>query len=269
MFQNLMKSMLALCACLLAGCSAPDVEVLEPVNVEAVAETQTQTVEDIAVKAPLNCPAMITAKSDYSKRDDQKYLFFSISHNPDFDIDLGDACRGDVKNLWHDFLRFEAEIESHLPNVKGWFNATIIFKNFPKTESELKHFIDQASKNQGLPHQLDNIDRSTLEGGLEYQNKILGLIIEQERIYWQAVHTPVMDTTLSKYGTVHLKVGSEKHAYCYHPHETCRGYYRYDDRKEERPESHIGVKSEFDLEYLWAGIGSYGFDLIEFKNSEN
>jgi len=260
-----MKSTSAFCACLLAGCSAPDARVSEPVNVEAVAETQT--VQNTAVKAPLNCPVMITVKSDYSKRDDREYLFFSISYNPDYDIDLGDACRGDVKNLWPDMLRFEAEIESHLPNVKGRFNSASILGNFSKTENELKRFIDQASKRQGLPQLLDNIDRSTLEGGLDYNRKILGLIREQEKNYWQTVHTPALRAIFSKYGTVNLRIGSEKQAYCYHPHDLCRGYLQVRETV-ERPESQIGNDSDYDLEYLWA-FASYHFDFVEIDNSEN
>jgi len=251
---------------LLAGCSSPVDESSKTENVEAVAEIQS--VQKAAVQAPLNCPAMIAAKSDYSKRDAQKYLFLLLVANPDFDIQREDVCQGDVKKLWPDILRFEAEIESHLPYVKGRFNSANLLHYFPKTEHEIKSFINQASNNQGLPHLLDNIDRSTLEGGLDYNRKILGVIIEQERAYWQTVQATAIDTVLSKYGTVHMRVGSEKHAYCYHPHELCRGYLRVRETV-ERPESQIGTDSEFDLEYLWAGIGSYHFDLIEFDNREN
>ncbi len=262
----------------IAGCSASDAESAKPQSAEAVAKTnavQDAAVQAEPVRAPLNCPIMIAAYShSYDKASAdilnlsyEPYLSFKFQENPNFNAKKGDECNGDLKNLWPDLTRFDDEIETFMPNIKGGFNSEIILHNFPKTEHQLKNFIDQASKRQGLPQILDNIDRSTLEGGLDYNRKILNLIREQEKNYWQTVQTPVLSAILSKYGKIQFRPSSEKHAYCYHPHDLCRGYLRVRGTV-ERPESQIGNDSEYDLEYLWAAA-SYHFDLIKLDNSEN
>ena len=221
------------------------------------------------LRPPMNCPMMIVAMSTVSDKDGETHLRLGLKDNPDFDLNQKNACEGDIKNLWPDLGRFEDEIESHLPNVRGWFNAHIIMDNFPKTQQELKSFIDDASKVQGLPNKLEVIDRSTLEGGLEYNGKILDLIIQQDRLYWQAVHSPVVNAELSKISKVKFSSGAEKHAFCYHPHHTCRGYPRYHKRNTDLPESRIGVESDYNLEYLWAGIGSVFLDFEAVDTAPN
>ena len=223
-------------------------------NVEASAA-------EAEVREPLNCPMMITAVSEFSKWEHETFLRLSLDVNANFDSQKIDVCDGDIKYLWPDISRFEAEIESHAPYVRGWFNTPVIMRNFPKTEHELKRFIDDTSKAEGLPDVLNKIERSNLEGGLEYNNQIVSLIRQQERAYWNNQHSSLLDVILSKYGASRFSVSSEKLAYCYHPHNYCRGYSLYYQKSPDHPQSHIGAVSDYDLEHLWSAFGLFSFEL--------
>ena len=251
---------------ILLGCSEPQAEFplaereLQSVDSQSP-DVELKSLSKKALRPPMNCPIVITAVSDFSEQRGRPYLHLSLDKNANFDNQKIDSCNGDIKNLWPDLSRFEAEIESHAPYVEGWFNTSVIMRHFPKTERELKRFIDDASKAKSLPEKLNNIDRSNLEGGLAYHNQIRSLIRQHELVYWDRFHAPILRAKLSKFGRSRFHVGNEKLAYCYHPHTYCRGYGRLDGKNLVAPQSYIGVESEFDLEYLWSAIGSYGFEM--------
>ena len=153
-------SMLSLGVLLLSGCgkteqaseSTSDLrisEVVESVDAPIVSTPKSET-----SRPPLNCPVMITALSIPPDRYNPRNLIFILKENLDFDPEQEDACQGDIKNLWPDMLRFNTEIEAHLPNIKHIGGITQSLPNFPVTEAGLKTHIDEAAKTENLSDRL-------------------------------------------------------------------------------------------------------------------
>ena len=169
------------------------------------------------------------------------YWFVYLEKNPNFDSDLGDACKGDIKKIWPDLLRFEEEISEYWPNVRGVGGMHQALKYFPVTLDETKQYIDEAAKVEKIREQIDPIDRSTLEGGLAVHGILIEFVREKERNYWMEEQGAIIESVLSDYKVKVITYDAEKTSYCYHPYSICRSYYSPDN---ETP------KDEYNLEYL-------------------
>lgn len=226
-------------------------------NTASISETSKPEVHFLN---PLNCPIMIEARSfKYeavrAERENlslNPYLSFWLVRNPNFKRDEGDACEGDLKNLWPDLLRFETEIVAHWPNIRGMNGLGYGLKFFPETFNETKRFIDQAATVANVREQVDSIDRSTLEGGLSVNNILIRLVRDNERRYWMEEQGAIIEDVLSGYSLKVATYGAEKTSYCYHPYSICRSYYRPDTETS---------RDQYDLEYLGSPFGSLRFSV--------
>ena len=251
--KKLASFVIGLTCLILLGCRNPSQGMeAEPRVIEKAASVETIK----EVRAPLNCPVMLTSSPYFSKRDNRQYLSFYLQDNPDFDDQRGDVCKGDIKNLWSDLTRSEADIEAGYPRLKSIGGFTNQLHNFPKTERELKTFIDQAARAVSLSAKLDKIDRSTLEGGMEHNAEIRRLIVKAMNEYWLSQHGVHIEKILSKYEVKLDRFGGEKYAYCYRPANLCRGYVSLNGLK---PEDKSAADSEYELEYLWSVMGGFSF----------
>jgi len=237
------------------GCCEPSAEV-DSLKEEVVSKvwdlgpSQANRIVE-TVKAPFNCPMMLVAHSNFSARENLRYLSFSLQENPNFDSATRDACEGDIKNLWPDLIRFDAQIEAHMPNIYGIQDVDRSLKYFQKTEREFKRFIDDAANDAGLHETLDALDRSTLEGGMEIDQTILRLIRKNEQVYFAREHTPIIESTLSKHGLKMRPYETEKMGYCYYPYNICRAP-NYDEPK--------AGQTDYKLERLSPGFSWYQFE---------
>lgn len=195
---------------------------------------------------------MIITQHPFSARENTQYLTFSFQENPEFDPLGEDDCEGDLKNLWPDLTRFDAEIEAYMPNIRGISGTERVLKNFPQTERALKLFIDDAATDAKLHDTIGALDRTTLEGGMQINRTILTLITENQKAYFAQEHTPIIESVLSKYDLKMRPYATEKLKYCYHPRKKCRGpgYSR-----------NALKNAELKLERLGAGISWYQFEL--------
>ena len=261
---SLVLSCMAVCL-FVWGCENPTTEL------EAVPETRIETKPNISppvseflktfgqaeqsldgVGDPLNCPVMLVAHSNFRTRDSKQYLSFTIQENPDYDLQSGDACQGDIKNLWSDLNRFDAQIEAQMLNINGIHDVDRALKYFPVTERAFKLFIDDAAHEAELHDRLEAIDRSTLEGGMEVDHTIIWFIIKNEQDYFAREHTPIIEATLSKYSLKMRPYETEKMGYCYYPYDICRAP-NYDEPK--------AGQTDFKLERLSPGFSWYQFEL--------
>jgi hypothetical protein len=125
-------------------------------------------------------------------------------------------------------------------------------KYFPVTEREFKRFIDDAANEAGLHKTLDALDRSTLEGGMEVDHTILRLILNNEPAYFARKHTPIIESTLSKYRLKMRPYETENMGYCYYPYDICRAP-NYNEPK--------SGQTDFKLERLTPGFSWYQFEI--------
>lgn len=255
MKMNSLTLCLVLSSLTALGCRKPSTEV-DSLKEEAVPKiwdfgpSQVNKIVETA-KAPLNCPIMLVAHSNFSARENLRYLSFSLQENPNFDFAAVDVCEGDIKNLWPDLLRFDAQIEAHVPNIYGIHDVDRSLKYFPNTEREFKRFIDDAASDAGLHEALDVMDRASLEGGMDIDHTILRLIRKNEQVYFAREHTPIIEATLSKYDLKMKPYETEKMGYCYHPYDMCRA------PNNDEPKA---GQADYKLERLSPGFSWYQFE---------
>ena len=245
------------------GCSATEPEILQSVegrqSDRAPQNLDSKSGLKSVIRDPLNCPIMIAANSQNrrvyaegsSEYRDESYLYFRLVENPNFDIELGDSCEGDLKKLWPDLARFESEIEIHMPNIAQIRLISVQLKHFPQTQDEVKHYIDDQAKAAALHDNLETIDRTTAEGGTTLDNMILFFLRTKEQSYWLTEQAPIIENILSKYDLKMEFYSSEKTKYFYHPFK--RGV--SGEREWKR-----ALEGTYELEYL----GST-FDWFQFQ----
>lgn len=205
------------------------------------------------IKNPLNCPVMLMAYSGANRFEKEDWLSFSFKENPNFDIELQDDCKGDLKNIWPDLVRFEEEIKVHVPRIKSVFQITSYLEYFPQTEKDIRAYINKASIDALLYDELAQIDRSTLEGGMEFDLRVLQFIQANENEYWMREHAPVIERILFEYDLKMKNYDSEKSFYCYHLFDVCR---------KTHPNAPEVTREELGLEYMRPG-----FDWFSFQSS--
>ena len=213
-------------------------------------DTNALEAERIDVQKPLNCPVMLVVYSGSNRFEEQEWLSFSLKENPDFDAGLNDDCKGDLKNIWADLMRFEEQIENHVPYIKQIYSITSSLKYFPQTRKELQSYMNKEAVDSLLYEELVQIDRLTLEGGLEFNLKVHEFIHITEESYWMKEHAPIIEKTLFKHGLKMRGFDSEKNFYCYHLFDVC---------KIDRPIAIETKAKELDFEYMGPAIDWFSF----------
>lgn len=197
----------------------------------------------------LNCRAFISPLSTKNKPNQQASLIFVLKKNPDFKTDLVDDCKGDLKNIWRDLSRFENEIESHSSNISHISSTASKLNLFPETLSDLQTYMKNAAIRTGLDEKLNRIDRSTLEGGMKFNNEVVNFIRENEREYWMTEHAPIIENALSQYNLSMKTYSTEKEFYCHHSYDSCN----------IEPRNKDSTNEKLEFEYFGSGFAWFLF----------
>ncbi len=242
---SLSQFLFSLTLILLSACSKSQESNLE-------LETKTETPEALpeVIRKPLNCPVMLVAYSGSNRFDEQNQLWFTLKQNPNFDANLEDDCKGDLKNIWPDLIRFKTEIKENFPRISQIISITSYLEYFPQTEEDLKAYINIASIDELLYDEVVQIDRSTLEGGMEFDMHVIQFIQTHENNYWMEQHAPIIERVLRDYDLKMDNYDSEKSFYCYHLFDVCR---------KTQPNAPQQTSNELSLEYMRPGFDWFSF----------
>ena len=208
----------------------------------------------------LNCPIIIEPYESKNKRDgDKVWLSFQLKENSKYDSTLGDACEGDMKNLWQDLKRFEHQIEKRRPNIKyihGLLGYNLDY--FPVTKTEIKSYFDKAADTVGLKEKLNKHDRSTLEGGMEIQRASRDFFMKTLQAYIDQEHKQIVEKTLINQDIKMSNFMAEKLRFCYKSFNRCE-YIGADTTKTD---------DEIDFEFIGVGFGWWAFERDKEDKSE-
>lgn len=202
---------------------------------------------------PINCPLMFSAQSHNRDSDEEKYLILQLVENPTFNPDKGDACEGNMKNIWTDLTRLEKEIESHSGNIKHFHSISFNIAFFPETSREIQTYFDKSPEKKKLFGELDKLKGRNLFNNEEFDRRIRYLIIDVEEKYWMEIHAPIIEKVLYKYDLKIDGYDSEKHFYCAPRYDLCN--------------SDGGYKGWFKDESLNFQYSGPAFDWLSFKSS--
>lgn len=226
-------------------------------SIEA-SDTSTKQSTEIPLAEPINCRAILEAKTFESKRHgDQLRLMFFIQRNTNFNEALGDACEGDMKNLWQDFKRFSPLIEEHAQNlshISGPLGYNLDY--FPVTRAEIKRYVDEAATETLLAEKLALYDRSTLEGGMEIQRASRKFLMKTLQTYLEQAHKPIIESALTNNISLD-EYGGEKLQYCNNSFNRC----------EYLPPNKT-IKNQFNFEFIGVGIDGWTFKQDTDNKSE-
>ena len=218
---------------------------------QAPKTTTTQPVET-SLPEPLNCPIIIEAYESKNKRDgDKVWLSFQLKENSKFNSALGDACEGDMKNLWQDLKRFDHQIEKYRHNMQyihGLFGYNLNY--FPVTKAEIKSYFDEAADTVHLKEKLNKHDRSTLEGGMKIQRASRDFFMKTLQAYLDQEHKPIVEKTLINHDVTMSDFMAEKLKFCYKSFNRCE-YIATDTTK---------VDDEIDFEFIGVWLGWWTFE---------
>ena len=217
-------------------------------------KTEPFETPDKLVSKPLNCPAILTAHRYKKWKTGQVWLRFQIEQNKNYEPNLGDACHGDMKNLWQDIKYFEELIEEYNPklsHISRLFGQNLDY--FPATKEQVKHFVDKKAADVSLTSQLKSHDRSTQEGGMEIQRASRRFLMQTLQEYFNQEHKPIIDTYLNEHS---LKMGhysGEKLQFCYKSFNRCEYLFT-------KP---ISQNENLDFEFI-----GMGFDWWQFEHDK-
>ena len=224
-------------------------------NESSLENTKTSTPKTVnnPVLQPLNCPAILTTRTYNKWKTDQVWLSFIIEQNKNYKPNLGDACNGDMKNLWQDLKRFNPLIEKHDPkisHISGLFGQNL--NHFPATKEQVKHFVDKKAADVSLTSHLKSHDRSTLEGGLKIQRASRQFLMKTLQEYLDQEHKTIIEAYLNKHS---LKMGhhsTEKLQFCYKNFNRCSKYIKFNQS--------VDLNNEFDFEFFGAWGDWWNFE---------
>lgn len=199
---------------------------------------------------------LTSARRDADRHVKQPYLTLHLFKNPDYDESLGDACKGDLKNLWPDLRRFETELQTDAPHIyKIWLIGRNI-KYFPITAAEAKNHVNASATEYGLDNKLDQFDRSTELGRNKVKSELFKFLSRSQNNYWLNEHGPIIEGLLSDYNLKLEGYYQEKPKFCYDLYELCYcwGFELHDGSKqtcEDAPsKNRKDLKTPFDFEYF-------------------
>ena len=231
-----------------ASTEAAKIEVFEASSLE------TETAE---TDLPLNCPVMLSAHHvEVGRFIKHPSLRFHIIKNKDYDSSLGDACEGDIKNLWPDLLRFEREIEAYAPYIRNIGGISLNIEHFPQTMKAVKDHVNNSAVKYKLDEELDQFDRSTALGKNQAEGKILLFLRDSVDIYWINEHGPIIEGLLSEYGLKLSSFSQEKPKLCYDRYKLCICYEwkvsdaSFDFCEDVSPENRKKSPRSYNLEYF-------------------
>jgi len=234
-------SLFCLAALGLNGCTEPasKIEIVADENKEAI--ERLQTTETLK---PLNCPVILDViQKEKGRFRDHSWVNISFIKNPDFDASLGDACQGDMKNIWQDLKRFDVNSQYYRVHL----NAV---EFFPKTAKNVKNFIDATTIEYRLDYKLDQIDRTTALGRNQVKGAMGAFYGFAHRSYWLTEHAYIIDGLLSE-SDLHVKFwSSEKPSYCYARYERCICYTERETCKKPREERERISGQSYNFEYF-------------------
>ena len=208
---------------------------------------------DELVSKPLNCPAILTARTYKKWKTDQVWLRFQIEHNKNYEPNLGDACRGDIKNLWRDLNRFDPIIEEYTPklaHISGMFEPNL--NRFPVTTKKLKNFVNNRATEISFTESLKTYNRSTLEGGLEIQRASRQFLMKALQEYLDQEHKPIIEAYLNEHGLKMGRYSGEKLQFCYKSFNRCSKYVEFNQS--------ANLNDELDFEFFGAWSGGWKFE---------
>lgn len=188
-----------------------------------------QAAPDNAAK---NCRAMLTLHEP-ELRSGEYIIWVYIKENPDFNATLGDACEGDLRNLWPDLKRYDAELKTEKPYKLRFHNVAVNLDLFPKTHLEIAEYIDDAAKQNADWIRPKSYNRAKLEDALALRKIYLNLIRTETHNYFATQHAPILNDILAEY---HLGMGQynagEKFGFCNVPLNNCNHFLLTDKDKE-------------------------------------
>jgi len=210
---------------------------------------------------PPNCPVIIAAYVSKNKlNNDQVGLSFQIEENPNFDSVSGDACEGNIKNLWPDLKRHSKLIEEHSQNLRhiyGFLGRNLDY--FPITKADVKRYVDEAATAARLKEKLNSYDRNSLEGGLKIAGDSRTFLYQTLQSYLDQEHKPIIENILVKTKTKMGRFQGEKLQFCYKSFNRCE--YLVTRTKTSQNE-------EFDFEFFGVAFDWWGFERNNQENME-
>jgi len=235
----------------ISGCTEPasTIESGEAEIKEVTEQTQTAT----ETLKPLNCPVILNVThKDKDRYTEHPWVKISFIDNPNFDASLGDACKGDMKNVWKDLKRFDVNAQTYRVQL-GFYGNPDIIKLFPKTANDVKNFINETTQDYRLDYKLDQIDRSTALGKNQIRVEMSKYYQYSHRSYWLTEHAYIINNILSE-ADLNVKFwSSEKPSYCYDRYEMCSCYTQFELCKlpENEREKISGQSYDFEHFPVW------------------
>jgi len=234
--------------------------------VNETASLDISTTETVKATLPPNCPVILaTQHVPVGRWRENPSLNIWLTPNGNYDSILGDACKGDLKNLWPDLLRFENEIESYKPYINGINGIATLIEAFPQTINDVKDHVNSFATEYGLNEKMDQIDRSTAHGKNSVKRELRGFLNKSVSDYWLNEHGPIIENLLSEHDVKLRHYSHEKSKFCYDRFEYCScypwGYGDYgDDCNDVSKENRKASSGKYDFEvFPWGAYGSIGF----------
>jgi len=175
---------------------------------------------------------------------------FTVSENPDYDPALGDACKGNLANLWQDLEQYDAMGI----RANGFTMLTRKLDLFPETQRELVLFIDDVAKTNRGKINPQQYNRKVLADVLNLRREYLNLIRNETPKYFSNVHAPIINGYLAKHNLkLREYLTGEKLSFCYVPWDNCVTYFP--------PNKNLTTSLGRDLDVLY--IASWDWWLVE------